>query len=103
MPGRGEGSGESQDLGAVGGDGDRVLGVGRAAAVAAADGPAVVIDVVAVLAAGQEPWFDRDDQARGQPLAAAARSGVGDVRILVHGPADTVTAEVGADAVAARA
>src|ERR1700723_1395022 len=62
---------EGQDLGAVGGDGHRVLGVRRAVAVAAADGPAVVVDVVAILAAGQEPRLDGDDQARGQPVAAA--------------------------------
>jgi hypothetical protein len=42
--------------------GDGVLGVGGAAAVGAADGPSVVVDPVAVPAAGQEPRLDRDDE-----------------------------------------
>src|SRR6185312_8465729 len=81
-------------------DRDRVLHVSRAHAVAAADGPAVSVDLVAVLAAGQEPWLDRDDQPGPEPVTAPGWSLVGDVRVLVHGPAYAVTAEIDADAVA---
>src|ERR1035438_3206499 len=95
------GSGIGQYRRAVGGDGHGVLDVRRAAAVAAADRPAVVVDLIAVLAAGQEPRLDRDDQPRHQLVTAATASLVRDVRVLVHRPADTVTAEIGADALAA--
>src|SRR6185437_9642772 len=88
------GLGGGQDLGAVFGDGYRVLGVGRAAAVAAADRPAVAVDPVDVPAAGQEPGFDGDDQPGDEPVAATLGTLVGNVRVLVHGPADTVAAEV---------
>src|SRR6201989_3685850 len=94
---------DGEDLRAVLGDGTRVLDVRRPAAVAAADRPAVAVDPVHVPAAGQEPGLDRDDQP-GDELAAAARGAlVGDGRVLVHGPADAVTAEVGADPVASPA
>src|SRR5208282_601577 len=97
------GSGHRQDLRAVLGDGHRVLDVSRPAAIAAADRPAVVVDLIDVLAAGQEPRLDGDDQPGDEPPTAPGRSFVGDVGILVHGPADAVTAEVGADPVARRA
>src|SRR5689334_23799579 len=99
----GQGSGDGQDLGAVLGDGHRVLGVGGPAAVAAADRPAVAVDPVHVPAAGQEPGLDGDDQPGDKLAAAAGGALVGDGRVLVHGPADAVTAEVGADPVASRA
>src|ERR1039458_10406726 len=51
-----------EDERAVGRDGDGVLDVGGAAAVGAADGPAVAVNAVAVAAAGQEPRLDRDDE-----------------------------------------
>jgi hypothetical protein len=92
-----------QDDRAVLGDGDGVLDVGRAAPVAAADGPAVPVDAVVVAAAGQEPGLDRDDQPGPQPEAAPRGALVGDVGVLVHGPADAVAAEVGVDPVAGRA
>src|SRR5689334_24035601 len=92
-------SGSGQDLGAVFGDGYRVLGVGGAAAVATADRPAVAVDPVDVPAAGQEPGLDGDDQSGDEPVAASLGALVGNVRVLVHGPADAVAAEVGADPV----
>src|SRR6201989_3415160 len=88
---------DGQDLRAVLGDGDRVLGVRRPAAVAAADRPAVAVNPVNVPAAGQEPGLNRDDQPGDELAAAAAGALVGDGRVLVHGPADRVTAEVRAD------
>src|SRR5690242_21947165 len=96
----GQGSGDGQDLGAVLGDGHRVLGVGGPAAVAAADRPAVAVDPIHVPAAGQEPGLDGDDKTGDEPVTVPLGSLVGDVRILVHGPADAVAAEVGADPVA---
>src|SRR6478609_4767411 len=88
---------DGQDLRAVLGDGHRVLGVRGPAAVAAADRPAVAVDPVHVPAAGQEPGLDGDHQP-GDELSASSRGAlVGNVRVLVHGPADTVAAEVGAD------
>ena len=47
----GPGSGCGEDHGPVGGDGDGVLGVGGAAAVGGADGPAVLVEVDVVAAA----------------------------------------------------
>ena len=96
-------SGDGQDHRAVGRDRDGVLGVGGAAAVGAADRPAVVVEVDA----------RRLPPARNHGSIAMTRPGtsrrprpalpsVGDVRVLVHGPADAVTAEVGGDAVARR-
>ena len=82
------------------GDGDGVLDVGGAAAVGAADGPAVGVDLVLVRSPGQEPGLDRDDQSREEPEPVPGTAGVGDVRVLVHVVADAVAAEVGGDAVA---
>ncbi len=85
--------------GAVGGDGDGVLGVGGAAAVGGADGPAVLVEVDAVRASGDEPGLDGDDQAGDEAQAPSGLAPVGDVRVLVHAAADAVAAEVGGDAV----
>src|SRR5579872_2343460 len=87
------GSGEREDDRAVRGDGDGVLHVGGAAAVAGADGPAVVVGVAVVVAAGHEPRLDRDDQAGGELHALLRAAVVGDVRVLVHGPPDPVTSK----------
>src|ERR1700730_13497599 len=96
----GSGAGDGQDLRAVLGDGHRVLDVRGPAAVAAADRPAAGVTLVPVPAAGQEPGLDGDDQPGDELAAAAGRALVGNGRVLVHGPADAVTAEVGTDSVA---
>src|SRR5215469_6062641 len=89
-----------QDDGAVRGDCDRVLGVSGPAAVSAAEGPAVGVDAIAVLAAGQEPRLDRYDQPRAEPEAAPGAALVGYRWSLVHEAADAVSPEIGADPVA---
>src|ERR1700760_1055586 len=94
---------DGEDLRAVLGDGHRVLGVRRPAAVAAADRPAVPVDPVHVPAAAQEPRLEGGDRAGADPGAAAGGTLVGHRRLLVHGPADAVAAEIGADPVAPRA
>jgi hypothetical protein len=78
-----------------------VLGVRGAAAVRGAYRPAVLVEVDAVLAARDEPGLDREHQAGDQPQAASRLAPVGDVRVLVHGAADAVAAEVRGDAVPA--
>src|SRR6185437_12415174 len=83
------------------GDRDRVLGVRGAAAVGGAYRPAVLVEVDAVPAARDEPGLDREHQAGNQAQAAARLAAVGDVRVLVHGAADAVPAEVRGDAVPA--
>src|SRR5205085_50922 len=83
--------------GAVLGDGDRVLHVGAAGAVGAAEGPAVGVGVDLV-GGVQEPRLDGDHQA-GPELEAAAGAGVvGHVRVAVHGAAHAVAAELQVDA-----
>src|SRR5215469_14345594 len=89
-----------QDDRAVPGDCDRVLGVSGPAAVGAAERPAVGVDAVAVLAAGQEPRLDRYDQPRAEPEAAPGAALVGYRRSLVHEAADAMAPEIRADPVA---
>src|SRR6185437_12413100 len=62
----------------------------------------VLVQVDAVPAAGDEPRLDRQHQAGHEARAASRLAAVGNVRVLVHGPADAVAAEVGGDAVPAR-
>src|SRR3712207_2547216 len=52
-------AGQGEDPGAVLGDGNGVRGVGGAAAVGAAQGPAVGVHGVVVVPAGEEPRLDR--------------------------------------------
>jgi hypothetical protein len=82
--------------GAVLGDRHGVLDVRRAAAVGAAQRPAVGGDPVVVTATGEEPGLDRDHQAGAQRQPAAGRPSFGRRR-LVHGAAHAVPALVGVD------
>src|SRR6185503_21019759 len=90
-----------QHAGAVAGDRDRVLAVGRQAAVAGVDGPAVVA-ALDVVRARRDHRLDREHHARGQLGAAPGRAVVGDLRILVHVAADAVADQAADDAKAAR-
>ena len=61
---------QGEDLGAVVGDRDRVLAVGRAAAGGAAQRPAVVVGDQLV-GVGHDPRLEREQQSGAQPVAAA--------------------------------
>jgi hypothetical protein len=96
-------SGEGQDDWPVVGDSHRVLDVDRAAAVTAAQGPAVLGHRVVVPASGHEARLDGYDQAGAEPQPVSRAAFVGHERVLVHGPPDAVAGEVVLDAVTGHA
>src|SRR4030095_15297795 len=78
---------EGEDLGALGGDGDGVLEVGGAGAVAGDDGPAVVEDP-GLGAALVDHGLDGQGEAGLEAEAAAGSAVVGHLGLLVHAGAD---------------
>src|SRR6266849_2730283 len=98
---KGGSSRKRHDLRAVGGDGDGVLEVRGPAAVRCAQRPAVIVDTVAVAAAGHEPRLDGEHEPGPQRHAPLWPSLVRYRRVLVHAPSGPVPAEVGVDPVAA--
>ena len=83
---------DRQDPGTRRGHGDGVLPVGRQAAVARLDRPAVRLHPHLVAAHG-EHGLDGQAQADLDAPAASARAVVGDLRLLVHLGADAVSHE----------
>ena len=81
-------------------DGDGVLGVRRTGSVHGVQRPPVRRYQVVIATAGHEHRLDGEHQAVPQAHAAPRPAVIGDVRVLVHPPADAVTPESGRDAVA---
>jgi len=88
-----------KDEGTVSGDGDGVLKVSGAAAVACGDCPAVSQHAARVLAAFQKHRLDRQHQALTQPEPPASLAGIWEIRILMHRDTHSVSAQTVGDAV----